>query len=194
MDRGILQNANKYYDTFVSCDSRQKHYIITMMNRVYRVIAIVCILAFLWSAPPVFANSVSFNISGDIPGICGVENVNVDSVEMLDLTPGTSQTLGEVKYKCTLPWGFTRKIESYNGGALKFANQTIPYTLSHTGSSYLGLPFTDATLSSPIVTSHASVFFVLGPKGELSVKFPTIPDDLLAGTYTDTIIVTVTSN
>lgn len=135
---------------------------------------------------------VVFQIQGDIPGVCQVTNVNVASTTTLDLNLTSAQSLGFVRYRCTLPSGFVREISSFNSGNLERAGQNIPYQLTHTGP--LGLAFTATQLTSPIVTNHSSFFFLFGPFAELSVTIPSLPNDLFAGTYTDTITVVVTAN
>lgn len=136
--------------------------------------------------------AVHFQLQGDVDGVCRVENVNVASTSVLDLDNTSSQLIGTLRYRCTWPSGFVREIRSFNNGKLVSGPQSIPYQISHTGN--YGLSFDATQLTSPIITNHSSFWFLFGPTAQISVTVPSVPNDLFAGTYTDTITVIVTAN
>ncbi|WP_334654851.1 hypothetical protein [Sphingomonas panaciterrae] len=118
----------------------------------------------------------------------------------VDLDSTDAQTAGSLTYKCNGANGFTRTIKSANGGRLNGpANSFVPYTVSHSGGSGIAIstPVSLATTYTNSLSSSAA--FVNGQTGQLrliAAKPATATDGnpLFAGTYTDTIVVSIAAN
>lgn len=150
-------------------------------------------LAVIAAATPAVANSFNFSIQGVVPGICEVTNDTIAATTTIDLDITSGQAVGDLSYRCTNPAGFTRTVSSQNSGQLISGSQGIDYQVSHTGSG--GLSFNNQQINSPLVTNHAGApTFAAGHTASVSVTIPSLPNDLFAGTYTDTITIDVTAN
>lgn len=163
---------------------------------------IIAALAASALTTPAFADEkADVSIKGTIAASCTVSPDTRDVSVNLDST--VSQPGGSLTYKCNSANGFTRKIESDNGG--KLANVAganrgfVPYTITHGGGSGLAIG-TPVALTAPVTTNLASsAAFVNGQTGSLGLllaKPATATNDnpLYAGDYTDVIRVSITAN
>lgn len=118
----------------------------------------------------------------------------------VDLNSTAEQSGGSLTYKCNGSNGFTRKIESLNGGKLvNPAGGFVPYTVGHGGGSGLAIG-TPVSLSSAYSNNlSSSAAFVNGQTGSLKIfaakpGSATDANPLYAGNYGDVIQVSVTAN
>jgi len=145
------------------------------------------------SAKIVQAGNIDFDLKGKVKNYCHAYNLSIADVETINLNTSANQKLGLIYYKCKNPNGFTRTITSQNNGQLKNGAQGIDYLVSHTGWPYID--FGPTQLTTPKVTSvPGSWWFCLGVLGKMKVSIPSLPNDLMAGTYSDTITVAVAGN
>lgn len=154
--------------------------------------------------------TLTYNLTGEIEGTCGVFDAVNASVTDIDVDFGTLNSLGsstvnptsqtrDIVYVCNNPRGFDRTITSRNGGQLETGNgngnRVINYTLSHT-SSISRLDFSGEELETPIQTSRGSTAnpaFLSGVQATLTFDIPG-GESVLAGTYTDVVTLQVVSN
>lgn len=135
----------------------------------------------------------SFIIQGEVPQYCDLINNSVDAVEIVDLTTTDVQTLGSYTYRCNHVDGFERTIESANGGTLDGTSGSIAYLFSHGGGS--GLGFAAQQLTAPVGTSLAgSTAFAAGQTGAVRFQLPASAETEMAGTYSDTVTVSIVGN
>jgi len=135
----------------------------------------------------------SFVIQGEVPMYCDLINNSVDAVEIVDLTTTDSQTLGSYTYKCNNPAGFDRTVASANGGVLSGDHGSINYLFSHGGGS--GLSFSAQQLTSPRTdTLSGSSAFAAGQTGSVRFQLPASAAGEMAGTYSDTVTVSIVAN
>jgi spore coat protein U-like protein len=165
------------------------------------------------------AQNVTHAIEADVVQICGAFNgqtgaVDIDFGALAD-TPVDAQIerrAGSVIYRCKNFEGFTRTIASQNGGFMTLNGEPtsddarrIPFTMQHTG----GDGFPPRQITAPLVTSHrngvGSNGFLRGTTGgnlhfrAWGVQTPAIGGApagtrVFAGTYRDTLTITVTAN
>lgn len=139
------------------------------------------------------ADTDSFMIEGEVPMYCDLVNNSVAAVETVDLTSTDPQTLGSYNYECNNPAGFDRTIESANSGVLNGDHGSIAYLFSHGGGS--GLGFSAQQLTSPRTDSLAgSPAFAAGQTGAVRFQLPASAAGAMAGTYNDTVTVSIVAN
>ncbi len=113
----------------------------------------------------------------------------------------------DVAYICNEPNGFLRTISSQNGGRLirtgsaGGAGNEIPYLVGGTGGD---LAFALQQLQTPVVSNAVSPAFLLGAAGPLQVQVSGVRSPVaqngifgttvFAGTYVDTLTISVTAN
>lgn len=165
------------------------------------------------------AQNLSFALDADVAQICGAFNGQTNAVDVdfgaLADTPVDAQIerrAGSVTYRCNNFDGFTRTIASQNGGFMTLNGEPtsddarrIPFTMQHTG----GDGFPPRQITTPLVTSHrngrGSNGFLRGTTGgnlhfrAWGVQTPAIGGApagtrVFAGTYRDTLTITVTAN
>jgi hypothetical protein len=141
------------------------------------------------------ANSLGVELKGEV---LPVSEVTSDAASAtVNLTTPGDQRIATLTYTCNSPTGLTRQISSLNNGALKSGNQLIPYEASHTSAQNSGgtdLNFADTQLAGTLV-SHTgpSSDLIRGLKGYFNVNIPSLPANLYAGTYTDTVTIAVSA-
>ncbi len=141
------------------------------------------------------SSTINFPLEAVVAATCVVEKESNLSVYAIDLEVRTPQTLGFITYRCNNPDGFTRTISSAEGGVLKRVggSEVVPYQIKHSGAD-LSI-WTPRSLASPYTSSHAmSPDYVRGRQGGMSVQVPVLPANLYAGSYTDTITITIVGN
>lgn len=130
-------------------------------------------------------------IYAQVVPVCTVEAEQADA--LIDLTTRSDQVVGGITYTCNALGGFTRRVTSLNGGALRRGGQGIDYFLSQSGDGELAIPRT--RLTSPLLGEvHAFPALTAGAGGLLSVQIPSVAPDLLAGEYRDTVTIEITPN
>jgi spore coat protein U-like protein len=185
----------------------------------HRAVMIAGILT--WSASAVAsasAQNLTLGLEADVMQMCGAFNGQTSAVEVdfgaLANTPIDRQLLrraGSITYRCNNRNGFTRSIASQNGGymtlngeATNDAARRIPFTMSQSGAN----GFAQRQLTTPMVTSHrdgvTSARLLRGSGGNVSfrasgVRTPTAGGApagtrVFAGTYRDTVTITITAN
>jgi spore coat protein U-like protein len=150
-------------------------------------------------AAPAFAQPVNINLEGTVALSCNViANPSIVNPEAIDLAnTATDQSLGSLTYQCNNAAGFTRTVSSLNGGLLKRAGgaageNTIAYEVGHGGGP---INFANTSLAQPKITNHGgSTAFVQGQTGSIRVRVGQASGPLFAGTYGDTITVTIAPN
>ena len=135
-------------------------------------------------------SSATTVIYGTVPTVCTVDLGAASAMLQLETGP---QALTSVEYTCNSPNGFTRRISSQNGGALRRGTQAIPYLISQSGSGALAVGST--SLGGPY-SDQVPAFdqLVVGSGGTLSAEIPAVPAGLFAGDYTDTVTIEITPN
>ena len=130
-------------------------------------------------------------VAGTVAEICSVDTALSQATIALSIRG--AQDVTEVTYTCNTADGFTRTISSQNGGRLVRGNQAIPYTISHSGAN--GLALGASGLSAPLVsTVPGSEAVSHGSAGVLRASVADLPSNLLAGEYSDTVTIAITSN
>lgn len=176
-------------------------------------------LAFLaaLSGAPLAAQTTSFELAAQVAPICGVYNstgttINVDFGALAHVATDASVNVGvgSATYRCNSPAGFTRTIASQNNGFLTLGgdattqdSRRIRFTIAHGGGS--GLNFAARQLNTPVSRSYpGGTSWLNGQTGSVSFQafgVRTAPDangvantSVFAGTYRDTVTITVTAN
>jgi hypothetical protein len=148
---------------------------------------------FLFAGSAQAGDSDSFVIQGEVPLYCDLINNSVAATEVVDLTITDAQTLGSYTYKCNSADGFERTVESTNGGTLNGTGGSIDYLFSHGGGS--GLGFAAQQLTSPVITSlSGSPAYAAGQTGSVRFQLPASAAGEMAGTYSDTVTVSIVAN
>jgi hypothetical protein len=165
----------------------------TKMKNTLKTTALALALTTALGMSQAQANSINFSVEGQVASVCEITNDSIASTTTLDLDSTSAQSLGNVTYTCSSPNGFTRRISSTNNGQMHSNGQYIAYQLSHTGNN--GLSFGPEQLTSQKVSSISGASALAdGESAALSVTIPSVPNNLLAGTYTDQITIEVTAN
>jgi spore coat protein U-like protein len=182
------------------------------------VIQLALITGALGAAGSASAQNVSFALGGDVSQTCGAFNGQTNAVDVdfgaLANTPvgeQVTQRAGSVTYRCNNRDGFTRTIASQNGGFMTLNGDAttdearrIAFFMQHTGPH----GFRSLQLTSPLITTHrdgvGSTGFLRGNNGNVlfrasGVQTPTVGGapagtQVFAGTYRDTVTITVTAN
>ena len=173
------------------------------------------------TAAPAFAqtapaptNTLVYNATATVGSICGVYSsagetipVNFNTLSTVATTTTVNVGAGSATYRCNSPVGFTRTISSANNGRLVRtgsngdASNSIAFTISHGGGSGLGLPATG--LTTPIATNLGNGF-LSGQTGSVSFQVNGVFNTnsnannapgttVFAGTYTDTVTISLTA-
>lgn len=139
------------------------------------------------------ADSFNVTVQGVVDSVCEVTNDSIASTTTLDLETTSAQEIGDLTYTCTNPGGFSRSVSSANGGKLQSGSQSINYQVSHTGTG--SMAFSATQLASAYTSGHSgSADFAAGQTAKMYITVPSVPSNLLAGTYTDTLTVSITAN
>lgn len=166
---------------------------------------------------PLAAQTTSFELAAQVAPVCGVYNstgttINVDFGALADVATDASVNVGagSATYRCNSPAGFTRTIASQNNGFLTLGgdattqdSRRIRFTIAHGGGS--GLSFAARQLNAPVSRSYPrDTSWLNGQTGSVSFQafgVRTAPGangvagtSVMAGTYRDTVTITVTAN
>jgi spore coat protein U-like protein len=169
------------------------------------------------AAMPASAQTLTYNLNAQVAPSCGVYNSNgasipVDFGQLANVAPSATVDVsgGEATYRCNSANGFTRTITSQNNGYLTLGGQSttnnaqrIRFNMVHTGAS--GLAFAAQQLTTAMSTSFGgSTAFLAGETGNVTFQAFGVQGDVgsngspgttvYAGTYTDTVTITVTAN
>jgi spore coat protein U-like protein len=169
------------------------------------------------AAAPVSAQTLTYNLNAQVAPSCGVYNaagasVPVDFGQLATVPASTTVDVaaGEATYRCNSANGFTRTITSQNNGFLTLGGQPtndaarrIRFNMAHTGNS--GLAFGAQQLTSAVSNSFGgSTAFLAGETGNVSFQAFGVQGGVggngatgttvYAGTYQDTVTITVTAN
>lgn len=165
------------------------------------------------AAVPASAQSLTYNLNAQVAPSCGVFNASgstipVDFGELAGVS--TSATVdvaaGDATYRCNSANGFSRTITSTNGGFLTLDGQPtndaarrIRFNMAHTGNS--GIAFAAQQLTSAVSGTFAgSAAFLAGETGSVSFQAFGVQGNggqgttVYAGSYRDTVTITVTAN
>ncbi len=169
--------------------------------------------AFATDAP---ASNLTYNLSANVSSVCGVyrssgSTVNVPFNDLAQVSSSTSLTVsgGSASYRCNSPVGFTRTIASVNSGKLVRAgsngdaSNSIPFKMTHGGGS--SLDFVATSLSSAISETFPTGAFLSGQTGSVNFIVNGVADintnlnnapgtTVFAGTYSDTVTISVTAS
>ncbi len=159
------------------------------------------------------ANTVQFNLTGEVSGVCvvtddtGSETVDVSFGDLGNLFTTTSVVrVVDLDYDCNILSGFDRNISSDNGGYMvngagdpTLVTNQITYEVEHSdnagvangfGFSWLSLTPSHATADVPAVQSTEQISFrtygIVDPSDNSATKFE--------GNYSDTVYLTITAN
>ncbi len=153
------------------------------------------LIATLVIASPVQAENTSdsFVIQGSLSAVCFLENKSVGEVAYVDLDKLAPQILGQFKYTCNAPDGFTRTISSQNSGYLTNSSGQIPYLLGSGGGSFLSFP--PVQLQAPVNTNVSFTPAIAnGFPANIIFKLDELPQGVVAGDYSDTVHVSIAAN
>jgi len=170
--------------------------------------------AFATVAP---ASSLTFILDASVGSVCGVYKSDGPTITVPfgDLAATSSSTSlqvvgGSASYRCNSPVGFTRTISSLNNGNLVRAggngdaSNSIPFTMEHGGGS--GLNFAAISLATNKVdTLNGSAAFLNGQTGTVRFNVQGVGNvssnnnnapgtTVFAGTYSDTVTISVTAS
>ncbi|MGY6636293.1 MAG: spore coat protein U domain-containing protein [Erythrobacter sp.] len=162
--------------------------------------------------------NLNYSLEADVAQACGAFNGQASAIDVdfgaLANTRADAQTerrAGSITYRCNNRNGFTRVIASQNGGFMTLNGdattdraQRIAFTMQHTGPH----GFRPQQLTTPLVTSHRDARgagdFLRGSDGMVlfrasGVQIPAqggapASTSVFAGTYRDTVTITVTAN
>ena len=148
--------------------------------------------------------------------ICGAfsessANIVVDFGDLADVSEGQSLPVrtvaADVAYICNEPNGFIRTVSSANAGRLVRigsaggAGNEIPYQIGGTGGD---LTFALRQLDTPAVSNAVSPAFLMGAAGPLQLQISGVrasavqngvaATSVFAGSYVDTLTISVTAN
>lgn len=153
-----------------------------MSNPLRPILAVATLLAGAFSAQAAVANG-NVALKGAMETICFVQ-INQTYTNSIDLVKGTgSLTIAKVGEKCNLGNGFTVMVQSANGGSLvDTSGNKVPYTIRYDNSG-------DKSLAAPVVLTRTSAKRTVSTKN-FNVKVPA-KADAVAGSYTDTITVSI---
>jgi len=171
------------------------------------------------AATPAFAETTKdFDVTASVGSVCGAfrDGENDISVPFSDLalTPTTSVITANgtgVGYRCNSPGGFIRTITSANKGKLVRAGasaadalNSIPFKMNHGGGS--SLSFSEVSLSvDKVDTFPGAPAFLTGQTGTVTFSIPGVAvssgnnygapgTSVFAGTYADTVTISITAN
>lgn len=169
------------------------------------------------AAAPLGAQTLSFDLNAQVSPACGVYSsdgpvidVNFGSLADVASTATVNVPAGSATYICTSLSGFTRTIASQNNGWLTLdGNPTtqntrrIRFTMTHGGGS--GLGFSARQLTAPLSRNYPrNPTWLRGQTGSVSFQASGVRGapaangvpgtTVLAGTYRDTVTITLTSN
>lgn len=180
-------------------------------------ILMVAAAAAALSAVPASAQTLTYGLNAQVATVCGVYKFDGPTVAVdfgaLAATPAATAVpagAGSASYRCNAVNGFSRTVTSANSGFLTLNGapttdntRRIRFDMSHGGGSGLGFPLQQ--LTAPVVsTLGGSTAFLAGQTG--SINFSTFgvqaapgPNEapgttVFAGTYQDTVTITVTAN
>ena len=182
----------------------------------YLIAALAAAAAF-GATPALADNALVYNLNATVGAVCGVYGPGTQTVAVnfsdLAAVPTTTQVsvgAGAAGYRCNSPTGFTRTISSANSGKLVRtgsngdASNSIIFQMTHGGGS--GLGFAATQLKAPITASFAgAAAFATGQSGSVSFQINGVGDNtstnnnsapgttVFAGSYTDTVTITVTA-
>jgi spore coat protein U-like protein len=170
-----------------------------------------------FAAAPLGAQNVTFDLNAQVTPVCGVYSptgrvieVDFGSLAEVATTATVNVAAGSATYQCTSRSGFTRTIASQNNGWLTLdGNPTtqntrrIRFTMTHGGGS--GLGFGARQLTAPFSRNFPSnPTWLRGQTGTVSFQASGVRGapasngvsgtTVLAGTYRDTVTITITSN
>ena len=173
--------------------------------------------AFATGAPSSSSSSLTFILDASVGSVCGVYKSNGPTVtvpfgDLAATASGTPLSVvgGSASYRCNSPVGFTRTIASANSGKLVRAgsngdaSNSIPFTMEHGGGS--GLNFAAISLATNKVdTLTGSAAFLAGQSGTVKFNVNGVGNGdsnvnnapgttVFAGTYSDTVTISVTAS
>lgn len=138
-------------------------------------------------------SSDSFVIQGSLSSTCFLENKSVGEVAHVDLDKLAPQILGQFKYTCNAPDGFTRTISSQNSGYLENGDGQVRYLLGSGGGNFLG--FQPIHLQSPVNTTVPFTQPIAnGFPANIIFQLDALPQGVGAGDYTDTVHISIAAN
>lgn len=164
------------------------------------------------------AQTVTLNVNAQVPQICGTYNtegqvVPVDFGALADILPTqfVQRSAGDITYRCNVAAGFTRTVTSQNNGWLTLGGQAttsstrrIRFTMQQQGAdgfSYTQLTsprvrtLVDAPRSRRYLNGQTAVigFRAYGVRGPATNAGPP-STTVFAGTYRDTVTLSITAN
>ena len=153
------------------------------MNRFFQIAAAAALVAFAGASAHA-ATSGAVKLSGKVDAVCQV--AVTDHSAALDLVKGeTNAKVATIVEDCNDPQGFKISFASQNGGDLKSdAGHTADYTVNYDSTQ-------NRDLNGGMQLNRQEAQF--SESHELTVNIPS-SDTRTAGTYTDTITVTIAAN
>ena len=188
------------------------------LNMKHSILAVASAIALATGAASAQDNTpaqLAFNLNAQVGSVCGVYNgsgteIDVDFGELssTDSNSKVEQSAGSVSYACNAPDGFTRTINSTNGGYLfrdgtsGGNNNQIGYEIRHGGGSGLSTGWTQ--LTSAVNSDHGGAAFLSGQTGSVDFRVDGVRIDtgangapstnVFAGSYSDVVTITLTAS